>query len=74
VFGKLKISNNFEQNIHKTDLKQPKSHRKIHTDFKNLQKKFCSPKVSGLSPNLCDFHKKSKGMGIDLKIHRKSIA
>ncbi len=33
MFVKLKISNNFEQNIDETDLKQPKIHRKIYTSL-----------------------------------------
>jgi hypothetical protein len=61
-FVKFKIGNNFKQNIGETDSKQPKIHRKIHTnpmDFKNLKKKIREPKVSRLLRNLCDFRKKN---------------
>jgi hypothetical protein len=38
-------------------------------DFKNLMKKICEPKASGLLPNLCDFHTKIHILGMDLTIY-----
>jgi hypothetical protein len=59
AFVKFKISNTFKQNIDETDLKQPKTHRKIHTSLwilKISRQKFCEPKVSiETFANLCDF-------------------
>ncbi len=47
VFVKFKISNNFEQNIDETNLKQPKIHRKINTSpwiLKSSRKKSSNQK------------------------------
>ncbi len=60
-FVKFKISNNFKQNIGETDSKQPKIHRKIHTNLwilKISRKKSAKPKVSILLPNICDLQSK----------------
>ncbi len=48
AFVKLKISNNFTQNLNETHSKQSKIHRKIHSNLwilKNLKKKIREPKV-----------------------------
>jgi hypothetical protein len=42
-------------------------------DFENLKKKIREPEVSRLLPNLVIYTKKSIGLGMDLKIHRKYI-
>jgi hypothetical protein len=52
VFVKFKISNNFEQNIDETNLKQPKIHT-VGNGFKNLKKIF---RLANWIFILCDFH------------------
>jgi hypothetical protein len=45
---KIKISNNFEQNSDETNLKQPKTHSKIHTSLwllKSSRKKSANQKL-----------------------------
>jgi hypothetical protein len=68
VFVKFKISKNFDRYIDKTNVKQPKIHRKNPyqpMEFENLKEKIREPKISRLLPNLCDFHKKCIGWGMD---------
>jgi hypothetical protein len=38
-----------------------------HMDFKNLKKNIREPKVSRLSPKVCDFQKENHTLGYGLK-------
>ena len=69
VFVKIKISNNFKQNIDETHSKQPKIYENPHQpmDFKNLKKKIRELRVSTLLPNVCDFQKENHTLGNDFK-------
>ncbi len=65
VFVKLKVSNNFKQNIDEKTLKTTKIHRKIHTILwilKISRKKFMNQKS-----RFCDFQKENHTLGYGFK-------
>jgi hypothetical protein len=77
AFVKFKISNNFKQNIDKTHSKQPKIHKKIHTNLWILKisgKKSANQKSRDFCKMFAISKQETKLYAMDLKIVVKDIA